>query len=73
MTKPDWMSLWHVWTIIIPRRTISSELAWGRVWRRFDGRSWIYKRFAELEAELALLWQIVDFAAFYRIPESIFQ
>ncbi|MGY2847198.1 hypothetical protein ACVIWU_002925 [Bradyrhizobium sp. USDA 4509] len=22
---------------------------------------------------LALLWQIVDFAAFYRIPESIFQ
>ena len=24
-------------------------------------------------AELALLWQIVDFVAFYRIPESIFQ
>ncbi|OMH98948.1 hypothetical protein BSN85_37465 [Bradyrhizobium brasilense] len=24
-------------------------------------------------AALALLWQIVDFAAFYRIPESIFQ
>jgi len=22
---------------------------------------------------LALLWQIVDFVAFYRIPESIFQ
>jgi hypothetical protein len=22
---------------------------------------------------LALLWQIVDFAAIYRIPESIFQ
>ena len=33
------------------------------------------KRIAMLvsEIELALLWQIVDFAAFYRIPESIFQ
>ena len=37
-------TLWHAWTVIIPRRTITGRLARGKVWRRWDGRRWIYKR-----------------------------
>jgi hypothetical protein len=41
---PDWAGAWHVWTVWMPRRTISGRLVWGRVWRRHDGRHWIYKK-----------------------------
>jgi hypothetical protein len=37
---------WHLWTVIIPRRTITGRLVHGRVWRRHDGRHWQYKRFS---------------------------
>jgi len=33
----------------IPRITITGQLACGKVWRRHDGRKWIYKRFLEFE------------------------
>jgi ribosomal protein L35AE/L33A len=42
--KPEWATGWHVWTVIVPRRTINGRLTWGRVWRRHDGRGWIYKK-----------------------------
>jgi hypothetical protein len=42
--RPSWASLWHIWTLIIPRRSIDGSRIWGRVWRRHDGRRWIYKR-----------------------------
>jgi hypothetical protein len=42
---------WHLWTIIIPRRSITGRLLWGRVWRRHDGRHWIYKQFVEHDAQ----------------------
>jgi hypothetical protein len=42
---PVWANTWHIWTVRIPRRTITGRLVWGRVWRRHDGRRWIYKRF----------------------------
>ena len=42
--KPEWATGWHVWTVIVPRRTIDGRLIWGRVWRRHDGRGWIYKK-----------------------------
>jgi hypothetical protein len=38
---------WHLWTVIIPRRSISGRLVWGTVWRRSSGRSWAYKKFVE--------------------------
>jgi hypothetical protein len=42
--KPAWAEVWHVWTVIIPRRSITGKLVSGRVWRRHDGRRWIYKK-----------------------------
>jgi hypothetical protein len=41
--------LWHLWSIVIPRRSITGRLVWGRVWRRHDGRRWIYKKFVEFD------------------------
>jgi hypothetical protein len=45
--KPAWAQTWHLWMVIIPRRSITGRLVVGNVWRRHDGRRWIYKRFAE--------------------------
>lgn len=42
--QPPWTEIWHVWNVIIPRRSITGRLVHGRVWRRHDGRRWIYKR-----------------------------
>jgi hypothetical protein len=47
---PAWAEVWHIWTVIIPRRSITGRLLRGRVWRRFDGRRWIYKKFIEFDA-----------------------
>src|SRR6476619_5340353 len=38
---------WHLWTVIIPRRSISGKLVSGRVWRRRHGAKWAYKKFVE--------------------------
>jgi len=48
-TKPAWMEVWHVWTVIIPRRLVTGRLVYGRVWRRHDGRRWTFKKFVEYE------------------------
>src|ERR1700676_291191 len=37
--------VWHLWTVMFPRRSITGRLVYGRVWRRHDGRHWIYKKF----------------------------
>ena len=39
--------VWHLWTIIVPRRSITGHLLWGTVWRRRDDGRWIYKKFVE--------------------------
>jgi hypothetical protein len=44
-----WAEAWHIWTVIIPRRSITGKLVYGKVWRRCDGRHWIYKKFTEYE------------------------
>jgi hypothetical protein len=44
---PAWAEAWHLWTVIIPRRSITGRLIFGKVWRRHDGRHWIYKKFVE--------------------------
>jgi hypothetical protein len=33
--------------VIVPRRSITGRLLTGQVWRRHDGRRWIYKKFSE--------------------------
>jgi hypothetical protein len=38
---------WHLWTVIIPRRSISGKLVVGQVWRRRHGTKWAYKKFVE--------------------------
>lgn len=45
--RPAWADAWHLWTVILPRRSISGRLVHGKVWRRHDGRRWIYKKFIE--------------------------
>jgi hypothetical protein len=49
--RPDlgqaWSDAWHLWRIIIPRRSITGRLVWGMVWRRNRGGRWVYKKFVE--------------------------
>jgi hypothetical protein len=47
MPPASWQQTWHLWNVIIPRRSITGRLVYGRVWRRHDGRHWIYKKFIE--------------------------
>lgn len=51
-TKPAWANSWHEWKVHIPRRSIVGRLVRGKVWRRHDGRRWIYKKFVENEGDL---------------------
>jgi hypothetical protein len=41
--------LWHVWTVTMPRRSITGRLVWGTVMRRRDNGRWIYKKYVEPE------------------------
>jgi hypothetical protein len=41
--RAAWTEVWHLWTAIIPRRSITGRLVYGRVWRRHDGRHWILR------------------------------
>jgi hypothetical protein len=47
--RPAWTETWHLWRVIIPRRSITGKLLYGKVWRRHTGRHWIYKRFVEFD------------------------
>jgi hypothetical protein len=49
--QPAWAGAWHLWTVIVPRRSITGRLVHGRVWRRHDGRHWRYKKFVEFAPE----------------------
>jgi hypothetical protein len=51
ISKPAWTEVWHLWTVIVPRRSITGRLLYGKVWRRHDGRRWIYKKFIEYDGE----------------------
>ena len=46
-SRQTWADAWHLWTVIVPRRSISGRLVWGTVWRRRNGRRWTYKKFVE--------------------------
>jgi hypothetical protein len=45
--RSGWADTWHLWTVIVPRRSINGQWVYGKVWRRHDGRWWIYKKFTE--------------------------
>jgi hypothetical protein len=45
--RPEWARVWHLWTVIIPRRSITGRFIVGQVWRRHNGRHWIYRKFTE--------------------------
>jgi hypothetical protein len=47
--RPVWAEAWHIWKVIIPRRSITGRLVYGKVWRRCDRRHWIYKKFVEYD------------------------
>ncbi len=49
--KPGWAKIWHLWNVVVPRRSITGRLVYGKVWRRHDGRRWIYKEFTEYGGE----------------------
>jgi hypothetical protein len=49
--KAAWADVWHLWTVILPRRSITGRLVFGKVWRRRDGRRWIYKKFIQPGAD----------------------
>jgi hypothetical protein len=51
-TKPAGAEFWHIWTVRVPRRSIAGRLVWGRVWRRHNGRHWVYKRLIEFDDRL---------------------
>jgi hypothetical protein len=41
--------IWHLCTLIIPRRSITRRLVWGKVWRQRQRNRWIYiKRITEI-------------------------
>lgn len=50
---PAWAEVWHLWRVVIPRRSIVGRLVFGQVWRRREGRHWIYKKFTEYEQDRA--------------------
>ncbi|MDB5634531.1 MAG: hypothetical protein JWR49_3386 [Tardiphaga sp.] len=49
--RPAWAQIWHLWRVVLPRRSIAGHLVRGQVWRRHDGRRWIYKKFVEYGPE----------------------
>jgi len=50
--RQGWSDAWHLWRVIIPRRSITGRLVWGMVWRRNRGGRWVYKKFVEYSGEL---------------------
>ena len=46
-----WSDAWHLWQVIIPRRSIAGRLVWGTVWRRNRGGRWMYKKFVEYSGD----------------------
>jgi hypothetical protein len=43
--RPPYEEVWHIWTVFIPRRSITNRLLWGTVLRRRDDGHWIYKEY----------------------------
>lgn len=46
-----WAETWHLWTVLVPRRSISGKLVFGQVWRRRTRRKWEYKKYQKAHSE----------------------
>jgi hypothetical protein len=42
--------VWHLWKVIVPRRSITGRLLWGTVLRRRDDDRWIYRKYMGTDA-----------------------
>ena len=49
--RPSWAQAWHMWTVFFPRRSITGQLVYGKVWRRHDGLRCRYKEFTEFNVD----------------------
>ena len=47
ISKPAWTEVWHLWTVIMPRRSITGRLLYGKVWRRYDRPPLDLQKFVE--------------------------
>ena len=45
--RPPYEEVWHLWRVLIPRRSITDRLVWGTVLRRRDSGRWIYRQYIE--------------------------
>jgi hypothetical protein len=45
--RPPYEEVWHLWRVLIPRRSITDRLVWGTVLRRRDDDRWIYRHYIE--------------------------
>ena len=45
--RPPYEEVWHLWRVLIPRRSITDRLVWGTVLRRRDNGRWIYRQYIE--------------------------
>jgi hypothetical protein len=43
--RPPYEEVWHLWTVLVPRRSITGRLLWGTVLRRRDDGRWIYRQY----------------------------
>ena len=43
--RPPYEEVWHLWTVLVPRRSITGRLLWGTVLRRRDDGHWIYRQY----------------------------
>lgn len=48
---PAWAEVWHLWTVMVPRRSITGRLVFGQVWRRRNRHHWVYRKFTEYEQD----------------------
>ena len=62
-SRPRWAYVWHVWKVIVPRRSITGRLVYGRVLRRHNGRRWIYKRFAKCDPRVIDRSQVISWSS----------
>lgn len=45
--RPPYEEVWHLWSVLIPRRSITGRLVRGTVLRRRDDGRWIYRKYIE--------------------------
>src|SRR4029078_13689667 len=71
--RPAMTSSWHLWTVIIPRRTITGRLVRGQVWRRHDGGHWLYKKVSRRQLSSNTIDQLKTSLLCIRLTDQSFR